>query len=33
VTTFDEQPAEPAVPPPAATILVVQADGKGVPMV
>jgi hypothetical protein len=33
VTTFYEQPAEPAVPPPAATILVVQADGKGVPMV
>jgi hypothetical protein len=33
VTTFDEQPAEPAVPPPAATILVVPADGKGVPMV
>jgi hypothetical protein len=33
VTTFYEQPAEPAAPPPAATILVVQADGKGVPMV
>jgi hypothetical protein len=33
VTTFYEQPAEPAIPRPAATILVVQADGKGVPMV
>ena len=33
VTTFYERPAEQAPPPPAATILVVQADGKGVPMV
>jgi hypothetical protein len=33
VTTFYEQPAEPAAAPPVATILVVQADGKGVPMV
>jgi hypothetical protein len=33
VMTFDEQPAEPAAPPPAGTILVVQADGQGVPMV
>jgi hypothetical protein len=33
VTTFYDQPAEPAAPSPAATILVVQADGKGVPMV
>lgn len=33
VTPFYEQPAEPTAPPPAATILVVQADGKGVPMV
>ncbi len=33
VTTFYAQPAEPAAPVPAATILVVQADGKGVPMV
>jgi hypothetical protein len=33
VTTFYEQPAAPAAPSPAATILVVQADGKGVPMV
>jgi hypothetical protein len=33
VTPFYEQPAEPAAAPPAATILVVQADGKGVPMV
>jgi hypothetical protein len=33
VTTFDEQPADPAAPVPAGTILVVQADGKGVPMV
>jgi hypothetical protein len=32
VTSFYERQAEPA-PPPAATILVVQADGKGVPMV
>ncbi|MGH8069991.1 MAG: hypothetical protein ACRERE_33055 [Candidatus Entotheonellia bacterium] len=33
VTTFYAQPAEPAAPVPAATILVVQADGKGVSMV
>jgi hypothetical protein len=33
VTTFYERPAEPAAAPPVATILVVQADGKGVPMV
>jgi hypothetical protein len=33
VTTFYEQPAEPTAPSPAAPILVVQADGKGVPMV
>jgi hypothetical protein len=33
VMTCYEQPAEPAAPPPAGTILVVQADGKGVPMV
>jgi hypothetical protein len=33
VTACYAQPAEPAVPVPAATILVVQADGKGVPMV
>jgi hypothetical protein len=33
VASFYEQPAEPTVPPPAATILVVQADGKGVPLV
>jgi hypothetical protein len=33
VTSFYEQTAEPAAPPPTATILVVQADGKGVPMV
>lgn len=32
VTSFDERQAEPA-PPPAATMLVVQADGQGVPMV
>jgi hypothetical protein len=31
VTTFYEQPAEPTAPSPAATILVVQADGQGVP--
>ena len=30
---FYERPAELAAPPPDATILVVQADGKGVPMV
>jgi hypothetical protein len=33
VTTFYEQPAEPTTPPPVETILVVQADGTGVPMV
>ena len=33
VTTFYEQPAAPTAPVPAGTILVVQADGKGVPMV
>jgi hypothetical protein len=33
VTTFYEQPAEPTTPPPVETILVVQADGQGVPMV
>jgi hypothetical protein len=33
VTTFYAQPAEPATPLPSGTILVVQADGKGVPMV
>jgi hypothetical protein len=33
VTTCYEQPAEPAAPPPAATIVVVHADGQGVPMV
>jgi hypothetical protein len=33
VTPFYAQPAELAAPPPAATILVVQADGNGVPMV
>ena len=33
VTTFYEQPAEPTTPPASETILVVQADGKGVPMV
>ncbi|MGH8069652.1 MAG: hypothetical protein ACRERE_31305 [Candidatus Entotheonellia bacterium] len=33
VTPFDERPAELVSPPPAATILVVQADGQGVPMV
>ena len=33
VTTFYEQPADPTAPVPAGTILVVQADGKGVPMV
>jgi hypothetical protein len=31
--TFDEQPTEPTTSPPGGTILVVQADGKGVPMV
>jgi hypothetical protein len=33
VMTFYEQPAEPTTPPSVGTILVVQADGKGVPMV
>lgn len=33
VTTFYEQPAAPTAPVPSGTILVVQADGKGVPMV
>lgn len=33
LTPFYERPAELAAPPPDATILVVQADGKGVPMV
>jgi hypothetical protein len=33
VRTFYEQPAESTTPPPVGTILVVQADGKGVPMV
>jgi hypothetical protein len=33
VTPFYKQPVEPAAPPPVATILVVQADGTGVPMV
>jgi hypothetical protein len=33
VTIFDEQPAEPTAPSPAATILVVQAEGTGGPMV
>jgi hypothetical protein len=33
VTTFYEQPAAPTAPPPVGTILVVPADGKGVPMV
>jgi hypothetical protein len=32
VTAFDDQPATPPAPPPDATILVVQADGNGVPM-
>jgi hypothetical protein len=32
VTPFDEQPADPTAPAPAGTILVVQADGQGVPM-
>jgi hypothetical protein len=32
-TTVYEQPSEPVAPSPAATILVVQADGTGVPMV
>jgi hypothetical protein len=33
VTTFYEQPADPTAPVPGGTILVVQADGKGVPRV
>ena len=33
VRAFYEQPAEPPVPAPEQTILVVQADGTGVPMV
>jgi hypothetical protein len=33
VMTFYEQPAEPTTPPSVGPILVVQADGKGVPMV
>jgi hypothetical protein len=33
VTAFDDQPATPPAPTPDATILVVQADGHGVPMV
>jgi hypothetical protein len=33
VTTFYEQPTDPVAPAPIGTILVVQADGKGVPMV
>jgi hypothetical protein len=33
VTTFHAQRSEPAAPPPEATILVMQADGKGVPSV
>jgi hypothetical protein len=33
VRAFDEQPAEPPAPAPEQTILVVQADGQGVPMV
>jgi hypothetical protein len=33
VTTFYEQPADPTAPIPGGTVLVVQADGKGVPMV
>ena len=33
VTTFYAQPADPTAPIPAGTILVVQAEGKGVPMV
>lgn len=33
VTTFYEQPAAPTAAVPSGTILVVQADGKGVPMV
>ncbi|MGH8057344.1 MAG: ISKra4 family transposase [Candidatus Entotheonellia bacterium] len=33
VTAFYNQPAAPTTPPTVGTILVVQADGKGVPMV
>jgi hypothetical protein len=33
VAGFYAQPAEPTAPPPVGAILVVQADGKGVPMV
>lgn len=33
VTAFYDEPADPPAPAPDATILVVQADGKGVPMV
>jgi hypothetical protein len=33
VTTFDAQPVAPTTHPPGRTILVVQAAGKGVPMV
>ena len=33
VPTFYEQPTEPTTSPPGGTILVVQADGTGVPMV
>jgi hypothetical protein len=33
VSTFYEQPAEPPAPAPEQTILVVQAEGTGVPMV
>jgi hypothetical protein len=33
VRAFYEQPAEPPAPAPEQTILVVQADGQGVPMV
>jgi hypothetical protein len=33
VTTFDAQPVDPTAPVPSGTILVVQADGTGVPMV
>jgi hypothetical protein len=33
ITAFYEQPVAPTTHPPGSTILVVQADGKGVPMV
>jgi hypothetical protein len=33
VTTFDEPPTEPTTSPSEGTIVVVQADGTGVPMV